>query len=104
MGRTSRNGSSAADNLSALFKNLDHNGHSQETAHNQTHPESNGYDHDKPTYEMDHLATFKVKHESELKNPIEKIKLLKDTDVSSQKMFMKFNGQWIVILDQELVN
>ncbi|XP_055851607.1 epidermal growth factor receptor kinase substrate 8 [Episyrphus balteatus] len=100
MGRTSLNGSSAADNLSALFQGLNHHNHQGQS---QQHNQSNGIDHDKPTYAMDHLATFKVKHESELRNPIEKMKLLKDTNICPQKMFMRFNGQWIVILDQDKV-
>ncbi|XP_055903861.1 epidermal growth factor receptor kinase substrate 8 [Eupeodes corollae] len=102
MGRTSLNGSSAADNLSSLFRDLNH--HQNNLSQTNQNHQTNGLDHDdKPIYAMDHLATFKVKHESELKNPIEKIKLLKDTNVCPQKMFMKFNGQWIVILDQDQV-
>lgn len=103
MGRTSRNGSSAADNLSALFRGLNESNQNKQTESTNHNQHTNGIDHDKPTYALAHLATFKVKNESELRNPMEKMKLLKDANVSPQKMFMRFNGQWIVILDQEMV-
>lgn len=61
---------------------------------------------DKPTYVLEHLATFKVKHESEIRNPKEKLKLLMKLDESGaiwpQKIYMSFSGQWLVILDCEM--
>uniref|UniRef100_A0A0A1XAD1 Epidermal growth factor receptor kinase substrate 8-like protein 2 n=1 Tax=Zeugodacus cucurbitae TaxID=28588 RepID=A0A0A1XAD1_ZEUCU len=61
---------------------------------------------DKPTYALEHLATFKVKHESEIHNPKEKLKILMKLDESGaiwpQKMFMSFSGQWLVMLDCEM--
>ncbi|XP_039956340.1 epidermal growth factor receptor kinase substrate 8-like protein 1 isoform X2 [Bactrocera tryoni] len=61
---------------------------------------------DKPTYALEHLATFKVKYESEICNPKEKLKILMKLDESgaiwSQKMYMSFSGQWLVMLDSEM--
>ncbi|CAD6995503.1 epidermal growth factor receptor kinase substrate 8 isoform X2 [Ceratitis capitata] len=60
----------------------------------------------KPTYALEHLATFKVKHESEIRNPKEKLKILMKLDESGaiwpQKMYMSFSGQWLVMLDCEM--
>ncbi|XP_014097148.2 epidermal growth factor receptor kinase substrate 8 [Bactrocera oleae] len=60
----------------------------------------------KPTYALEHLATFKVKYESETRNPKEKLKILMKLDESGaiwpQKMYMSFSGQWLVMLDCEM--
>ncbi|XP_053970054.1 epidermal growth factor receptor kinase substrate 8 isoform X1 [Anastrepha ludens] len=60
----------------------------------------------KPTYALEHLATFKVQHESDVRKPKEKLNVLKDLDISGaiwpQKMYMSFSGQWLVILDSEM--
>ncbi|KAH8419067.1 hypothetical protein KR222_003417 [Zaprionus bogoriensis] len=58
----------------------------------------------KPTYALDHLATFKLKNEAEAKNPKEKMKLLIELDKTGgiwpHKMYMCFSGQWLVMLDE----
>ncbi|KPU79651.1 uncharacterized protein Dana_GF17076, isoform D [Drosophila ananassae] len=64
------------------------------------------YDEIKPTYALEHLATFKLKNEAEIKQPKEKMKLLVELDKTGgiwpHKMFMSFNGQWLVMLDSEM--
>ncbi|XP_017017717.1 epidermal growth factor receptor kinase substrate 8 isoform X1 [Drosophila kikkawai] len=64
------------------------------------------YDEIKPTYALEHLATFKLKNEAEIKQPKEKMKLLIELDKTGgiwpHKMFMSFNGQWLVMLDSEM--
>ncbi|SPP83192.1 epidermal growth factor receptor kinase substrate 8 isoform X1 [Drosophila guanche] len=64
------------------------------------------YDEIKPTYALEHLATFKLKNEAETKQPKEKMKLLIELDKTGgiwpHKMFMSFNGQWLVMLDNEM--
>ncbi|XP_052835055.1 epidermal growth factor receptor kinase substrate 8 isoform X1 [Drosophila gunungcola] len=69
--------------------------------------QTNGhYDEIKPTYALEHLATFKLKNEAEIKQPKEKMKLLIELDKTGgiwpHKMFMSFNGQWLVMLDSEM--
>ncbi|XP_016951237.1 epidermal growth factor receptor kinase substrate 8 isoform X2 [Drosophila biarmipes] len=69
--------------------------------------QANGhYDEIKPTYALEHLATFKLKTEAEIKQPKEKMKLLIELDKTGgiwpHKMFMSFNGQWLVMLDSEM--
>ncbi|XP_017112009.1 epidermal growth factor receptor kinase substrate 8 isoform X2 [Drosophila elegans] len=69
--------------------------------------QTNGhYDEVKPTYALEHLATFKLKNEAEIKQPKEKMKLLIELDKTGgiwpHKMFMSFNGQWLVMLDSEM--
>lgn len=60
----------------------------------------------KPTYALEHLATFKIKNESEIKRPKEKLKTLVELDktggVWPMKMYMCFSGQWLVMLDSEM--
>ncbi|XP_017848589.1 epidermal growth factor receptor kinase substrate 8 [Drosophila busckii] len=60
----------------------------------------------KPTYSLEHLATFKLKNEAEMKQPKEKMKLLIELDKTGgiwpHKMYMSFNGQWLVMLDSEM--
>ncbi|XP_030370261.1 epidermal growth factor receptor kinase substrate 8 [Scaptodrosophila lebanonensis] len=60
----------------------------------------------KPTYALEHLATFKLKNESEMKQPKEKMKLLVELDKTGgiwpHKMYMCFNGQWLLMLDGEM--
>ncbi|XP_032578055.1 epidermal growth factor receptor kinase substrate 8 isoform X1 [Drosophila sechellia] len=69
--------------------------------------QANGhYDEVKPTYALEHLATFKLKNEAEVKQPKEKMKLLVELEKTGgiwpHKMFMSFNGQWLVMLDSEM--
>ncbi|XP_043071012.1 epidermal growth factor receptor kinase substrate 8 isoform X2 [Drosophila grimshawi] len=63
-------------------------------------------DSHKPTYALDHLATFKLKTEAETKQPKDKMKLLIELDKTGgiwpHKMYMSFNGQWLVMLDQDM--
>ncbi|XP_068152776.1 epidermal growth factor receptor kinase substrate 8 isoform X2 [Drosophila tropicalis] len=65
-----------------------------------------GYDEVKPTYALEHLATFKLKNESEARQPKEKMKLLIELDKTGgiwpHKMYMSFNGQWLVMLDADM--
>ncbi|XP_064554411.1 epidermal growth factor receptor kinase substrate 8-like protein 2 [Drosophila montana] len=66
------------------------------------------YDNDdnKPTYALEHLVTFKLKNESEVKHPKEKMKLLIELDKTGgiwpHKMYMCFNGQWLVMLNKDM--
>ncbi|KAH8382227.1 hypothetical protein KR009_002508, partial [Drosophila setifemur] len=64
------------------------------------------YDEIKPTYALEHLATFKLKNEAEIKQPKEKMRLLIELDKTGgiwpHKMYMSFNGQWLVMLDSEM--
>lgn len=64
------------------------------------------YDEVKPTYALEHLATFKLKNEAEVKQPKEKMKLLVELEKTGgiwpHKMFMSFNGQWLVMLDSDM--
>ncbi|XP_043653613.1 epidermal growth factor receptor kinase substrate 8 isoform X1 [Drosophila teissieri] len=69
--------------------------------------QANGqYDEVKPTYALEHLATFKLKNEAEVKQPKEKMKLLVELEKTGgiwpHKMFMSFNGQWLVMLDSDM--
>ncbi|XP_030244910.1 epidermal growth factor receptor kinase substrate 8 isoform X2 [Drosophila navojoa] len=67
-----------------------------------------GYENDdsKPTYALDHLVTFKLKNEAEVKQPKEKMKLLIELDKTGgiwpHKMFMCFNGQWLLMLNKDM--
>ncbi|XP_034487277.1 epidermal growth factor receptor kinase substrate 8 [Drosophila innubila] len=67
---------------------------------------SSDNDDNKPTYALDHLATFKLKNEVESKQPKEKMKLLIELDKTGgiwpHKMYMCFNGQWLVMLDKDM--
>lgn len=67
---------------------------------------SSDSDDNKPTYALDHLATFKLKNEVESKQPKEKMKLLIELDKTGgiwpHKMYMCFNGQWLVMLDKDM--
>lgn len=60
----------------------------------------------KPTYALEHLATFKIRNEEEIRRPKKKLKSLFELDKSGGiwplKMYMCFNGQWLVMLDQDL--
>lgn len=70
--------------------------------------DNGGYENgdNKPTYALDHLATFKLKNEAEAKQPKEKMKLLIELDKTGgiwpHKMYMCFNGQWLVMLDKDM--
>lgn len=63
-------------------------------------------DDNKPTYALEHLVTFKLKNESEVKHPKEKMKLLIELDKTGgiwpHKMYMCFNGQWLVMLNKDM--
>lgn len=66
-----------------------------------------GYENDsKPTYALDHLVTFKLKNEAEVKQPKEKMKLLIELDKTGgiwpHKMYMCFNGQWLLMLNKDM--
>lgn len=60
----------------------------------------------KPTYALDHLGTFKLKSDAEVSRPKEKLKTLVELDkvggVWPMKMYMVFNGQWLVMLDSNM--
>ncbi|KAL9900681.1 epidermal growth factor receptor kinase substrate 8 isoform 1-T1 [Glossina fuscipes fuscipes] len=60
----------------------------------------------KPTYALEHLATFKLRNEEEIRRPKKKLKSLFELDKSGGiwplKMYMCFNGQWLVMLDHDL--
>lgn len=60
----------------------------------------------KPTYALEHLATFKIKNEAEIRRPKEKLKTLVELDkiggVWPMKMYMCFSGQWLVMLDSDM--
>lgn len=69
---------------------------------------SNGYNmaEVKPTYALEHLATFKIKNEAEVRKPKDKLKTLVELDktggVWPMKMYMCFSGQWLVMLDSSM--
>lgn len=60
----------------------------------------------KPTYALEHLATFKIRNEAEIRKPMEKLKTLVELDktggVWPMKMYMCFSGQWLVMLDSNM--
>ncbi|XP_037955230.1 epidermal growth factor receptor kinase substrate 8 [Teleopsis dalmanni] len=66
----------------------------------------NGHIDSKPTYALLHMASFKVKSESEVRNPKEKLKALVELDKNGgiwpHKMYMCFSGQWLVMLDSDM--
>lgn len=68
--------------------------------------EQNGNEPHKPTYALEHLATFKVKTEAEIYNPKDKMKILIELDKTGgiwpQKMYMCFSGQWLLMLDSDM--
>ncbi|XP_013100000.1 epidermal growth factor receptor kinase substrate 8 [Stomoxys calcitrans] len=60
----------------------------------------------KPIYALDHLGTFKLKTDAEVRRPKDKLKTLMELDkvggVWPMKMYMCFNGQWLVMLDSNM--
>ncbi|KAM7359839.1 epidermal growth factor receptor kinase substrate 8 isoform 2-T2 [Cochliomyia hominivorax] len=60
----------------------------------------------KPIYALEHLATFKIKNEAEIRRPKEKLKTLVELDktggVWPMKMYMCFSGHWLVMLDSDM--
>uniref|UniRef100_A0A1I8MEF4 SH3 domain-containing protein n=3 Tax=Musca domestica TaxID=7370 RepID=A0A1I8MEF4_MUSDO len=60
----------------------------------------------KPTYALDHLGTFKLKSDTEVSRPKDKLKTLMELDkvggVWPMKMYMCFSGQWLVMLDSNM--
>jgi len=61
--------------------------------------------HDKPTYLLEHLATFTVNKESGIVYPADGMRRLlqleKTTGIWSQKMQLCLDYQWVLIMDYE---